>query len=121
MKASDVLDKAADIIIRDGWCQGEYYKSSMSMDDEVDALVKHAPCCQAGAIYRAIWGKAWAATHIVGIPEADRVTLDEASHYMKVHLRVDSPIAWNDAEGRTAGEVIAALRAAAELARRDGK
>lgn len=109
------LRAAADVLERDGWTQGRYH------DDD--------GChCALGAIAVAIRGssrpnpdrwKPWAenairlragaalVAHSVGIPP-------DAYH----HPRLDVSD-WNDEYGRTAAEVIAALRAAADAAEAD--
>ena len=96
------LRAAADVLERDGWTQGSY------TDD-------NGCYCAAGAVLKAM-----------------RYDLSEGGDYMRAVeafeavlrqvLRAGSSapegavIAWNDAAGRTAAEVIAALRAAADRA-----
>jgi hypothetical protein len=89
---ADVLRHAALLIEERGWCQG----------DAVDA---HGHLCAVGALSLAMYGD----------PEC--MIPSEISNALRRSFdsRYSVPI-WNDVEGRTAAEVIAALRAAAELA-----
>ena len=85
MNTSEVLNTAADLIEERGWHQGG------------DGFGPDGQLCVINALYtagRKDWHEAWERTkEHVGIQYA----LDE----------------WNDAEGRTAVEVVAVLRAAA--------
>ena len=137
MKPSEVLDGAANILLRDGWLQGAYYASPSlaggdRSEEEYERLRlvdleanRSAPCCQAGAISRAAYGYAWlvadAGPPTLGASEAR----SKADFYMSQHLKralgVNSPICWNDDSGRTVDEVVAALRGAAESARAAGE
>lgn len=90
MTESDVLEKAADLIERDGWCQGGDGRDGkcrcmmVAIADASDS----APPPRLSLWQRtrdAIWG----------------------------YLGVTSGAKWNDAPERTAAEVIAALRSAA--------
>ncbi len=89
------LDAAASYLESHGWQQG-------------NAGIHGGPRCVSGALCSATFtGSGFAPT--------------EASLALAIHLRVDRPLSlirWNDAPGRTAAEVIAALRAAAEEVRR---
>jgi hypothetical protein len=121
VKASEVLDSAANIILRDGWNQDSYFK----LGGDEDESNKSGPCCQAGAISRAAFGYAWVnhggVSYKFELHEARR----KADYYMArylLHTRGESsPICWNDDPERTAEEVVAALRGAAELAREAGE
>lgn len=131
MKPSEILDKAADIIVRDGWWQGAYYKEPSTdlpageiwrwADDEAR---RTAPCCQAGAISRAAFGVAWADT-LAQVDHVQGGAYSRADGYMRRYAHKTfgdtSPIAWNDEPERTAEEVVEALRGAAELAREAGE
>jgi len=129
MKPSEVLDKAADIIIRDGWMQGDFYLTTNGSGrywDEQEA--KSAPCCQFGAINRAVWGYAWAPSRVAeqwGGPNMWVAAKAEGyiNRYVQENLGLlgIGAVHWNDEDGRTAEEVVAALRAAAELARQEGE
>lgn len=128
MKPSEILDKAAEIIERDGWIQGKYYQTDRHNPKSDQAANEHGPCCQAGAISRAAYGTAWASY----AERADNREAQEASsradRYMRLYLVREgkavgehaSPIEWNDRPNRTADEVTAALRGAAEMARTNG-
>lgn len=82
MNAADVLDQAADILERDGWTQGEW------------GFTGQPHCIDGGLIAAAN-------------TDADYSGALEA---IAVHLRTTHLLAWNDADGRTADEVLAALR-----------
>jgi hypothetical protein len=95
---ADLLDGAADILERDGWCQGVY------ASDPVDG-----PCCALGAIRRAATGTAFPAWN----DDWDAIT-----HAGRALASMTGFVpTWNDTHGRQAAEVTAALRAAAEKAR----
>jgi hypothetical protein len=95
---ADLLDKAADIIERDGWCQGKY-----ASDPET------GPCCALGAIRRAATGTAF--------PACDD-DWDAITNAGRALARLTGFVpGWNDTQGRQAVEVTAALHAAAEKAR----
>jgi len=135
MKPSEVLDRAADIIIRDGWLQGHYYLEvdwEDCADDraELDRKAREsAPCCQAGAISRAAYGVAWRSAWRrldERVSEAQKFAAAKAEGYMQQYVREVlgsrvSSIAWNDAPDTTAEDVIDALRGAAGLARASGE
>lgn len=136
MKPSEVLDKAADIIERDGWIQGAYYRevdrgadlSTWNLDD--DDANRTAPCCQAGGVARAVCGWAWPGGHGGGkrrrTPEGS-VLIHKATGYMNRYVAAltgddaMTGVSYNDAPGRTAGEMTTALRAAAGQARAAGE
>lgn len=94
---NEALRKAADLIEANGWWQ--------SKSDSDCGNNQHI--CVAMAIDMAI--------------TADRasgkktVPFNDAKEQLERHLGVTDVIAWNDTPGRTKDEVIAALRAAAEL------
>lgn len=92
-----LLRDAADRIARDGWCQGKYADGrrrcllgaiGFSIVNEIPEENVHA-ACQVRAVLRAR-----------GVSVNGHVSI----------------AAWNDAPGRTADEVIALLREAAEAA-----
>jgi len=122
MKPSEILDAAANIVLRDGWHQGTYFAVEPEDPQDVqDEKNRTAPCCQAGAISRAAYGMAW-----VTYPRTTDIDLQrlgahaKAGHYMGQYIRRvhgATPIEWNDRPERTAGEVVAALRGAADDAR----
>ena len=94
--AAVVLRAAADLIERDGWCQGSRRVG--------------AARCLVGAVSET------ADRMFGGGPRACRA---ERAAYWAVESADPGVwevgvVAWNDAEGRTAGEVVGVLRAAAE-------
>src|SRR5688500_1996049 len=121
MKPSEVLDAAANIVIRDGWNQGTYYRTENPEWNEEEA--KSAPCCQAGAVNRAALGYAWGP--MGAIDQRGLEARDKADSYMREYVSSElgqgSPIAWNDCPTTTADDVIAALRGAAARAREAGE
>lgn len=111
------LRAAADVLERDGWVQGIYH-------DVIDGSVCH---CAEGAIALAIGQH----VHSDDVPGDDYTFLDmgwwartsktlwarrEAAEGALQVLTDGDVVHWNDAPGRTAAEVIAALRAAADRA-----
>lgn len=97
---ADVLNRAADLIERDGWCQRRY----RGQDGEhcvSDALIRAAGMGEPGDTGQ----------------QARVMTLYcEASDALRAKVRRKNLPRWNDAPGRTQAEVVAALRAAAERA-----
>ena len=97
---ADVLRHAARIIEERGWCQGYFGTSS-------------GPVCALGAVYAAGNGDP--------IPtyttQRQWEAIDALRDYLDV-LMIPDISHWNDMQGRTAAEVIAALRAAADEADR---
>lgn len=88
---ADVLNDAADHLCFGGWVQGQHYRGTAS--------------CAVGALDRATQGKSALAIR--------------ALETFRQYLGVRSVISWNDLPGRTADEVVNAMRhAAKEL--RDG-
>jgi hypothetical protein len=117
---ADTLRGAALYLERHGWTQGDYYDYS-DTDGTGSGLTPKA--CAHGAIAIAAYGSP------VEIPShanrAERPDFAVAAAIFDDYIRVvvapttDDPddlagIWWNDADGRTATEVIAALRAAAD-------
>lgn len=123
VKPSEALDKAVEIIERDGWNQGEYYRTPRPVEDyeentRLDEEAKRsAPCCQRGAIIRALTGT-WKT--ITEMSHADAETVLRAHGYCR-QLTGYHPIEWNDAPDRTKEEVVDMLKRAAELAREAGE
>jgi len=84
VNAADVLDKAADVIVERGWCQGQFRNSAGQV-------------CALAAVHTAARTTpfTWVADEALGI----------------IRKRVGMSVAyWNDAPERTADEVITALR-----------
>jgi hypothetical protein len=101
-KTAAVLDRAADIIERNGHCKGFYYDAS------VDLSPAECPVCPLGALALAM-----GATN----PKTDRAFGSPAEIALERYLDIVSVADWNDAPDRTPAEVIAALRGAAQAER----
>ncbi|MDQ6875418.1 MAG: hypothetical protein M3042_10220 [Actinomycetota bacterium] len=87
MTPADVLDSAADLLERDGWCQGVFRRAdgARCVADAID---------DAAAVGPDLWKLA-------------RVAVAE-------HLALKTPLTyWNDAPGQTAANVLATLRSVA--------
>ena len=95
---ANVLNGAADLIERDGWCQGRY-------------LGPNGEHCVTDALLQA----AGTQPGDSGAPGA-LVLYSDASLRLVAVVRDDRLSVWNDEFGRTQAEVVAALRAAAERA-----
>lgn len=129
VKPSEILESAAKVIERDGWHQGSYFKRSNEEDLFAPAAPgenESAPCCQAGAISRAVFGVAWAGPQRLVEPlqlGAVVTAMDYARQTVSgiTDGREGSPIAWNDEADRTKEDVVAMLRTAAEKAREAGE
>jgi hypothetical protein len=123
VKPSEALDKAVEVIERDGWIQGAYYREppvDLPHAEYVTAEAegrKSAPCCQRGAIVRAVTGT-WRSLSV--LPEVDRDTIRGAHGYCR-QVAGKHPIEWNDDPGRTKEEVVEMLKSAAGLARNNGE
>jgi hypothetical protein len=103
---ADILRRAACYLLTHGWRQGGLYAGS-----------SHTPAaCAIGAIGMAACGGRLAPTN----PRGARPTYRAAVTVLHTYLhrvtggQYRSIGAWNDAPGRTAAEVIAALHAAAD-------
>lgn len=104
MKVSETLNKAADLIQRDGWTQG----------DEGWFRKQGQPLCLEGAIQAAL-----------GIRPYDTDDDDELEAWfgpcpskqaVRDYLEHERALyRWNDQQGRTQEEVVAVLRAAAAI------
>lgn len=103
LTVADVLARAADLIEPEGaWTQGEFARDEWGMGLEDPLAPAACSWCAWGAII-----------HVVGEDEGGDVPA-----YGELSRTVGAPIpAFNDAEGRTQAEVVAALRAAAAKAR----
>ena len=137
MKPSEALEAAANIVLRDGWWQGAWFEYARPIaGEETGALTARddeanqaGPCCQDGAISRAVtgWACPGASADAAGLLDNStrfRVRA-RATHFMREHVRrvhgIDSPITWNDLASTTSDDVVAALRGAAEDAREAGE
>lgn len=117
MLTSEILDKAADVIERNGWTQGDWY----DVDARGDS--RECPVCALGAINVAGGslpdefpdGPRRAAALVL----ADRLGVleDALSYGLSNTVGRD----WNDVAGRTAEEVVAELRAAVASEREAGR
>ena len=96
MTPRDVLLAAADHIEAHGWVQGKWGH-------------KGEPCCAEGAIVAVLDGNG-------GIVFGELGPLSAAAKQMLRNALGKAIPAWNDAPGRTAAEVVAALREAARKA-----
>lgn len=132
MKASEVLDSAANILLRDGWNQGAFYVTP-KYDPEVEYSVNEAydnkaartaPCCQDGATARAAYGTSWpmdTCNYADDLVEARRKATAFMNAYVKGVHGFASAIEWNDLPTTTKEDVVAALRGAADNAREAGE
>ncbi len=96
MKPSTILDKAADLIMKKGWCQRELHKAGDGY-------------CIEGAV-REIDAN--------GFQKVIKF-IENATGEIGWYERI--PHVWNDVDGRTKRQVIAALRKAAKNARKVGQ
>jgi hypothetical protein len=109
---ADVLDKAADHLDAHGWFQGSMYDSKQ--------LVEGTPLgeCRTdilGALKAAVLGEPrWAGS------VDDLAVVDLALVALHQRLGMDA-VAWNDVDGRTVEEVIAAMRETAASLRPAGE
>jgi hypothetical protein len=103
MEMEEVLFKAADVLERDGWCQGAC----------VNSQGQH---CAVGAIMQVL-AEADAIRvrpfSVLTIVENHLMLEDHASQIRPGNAPSASVVCWNDQVGRTEGEVIETLRAAA--------
>lgn len=111
-ETADVLQGAADILRRNGWHQGDYFDR-----DQLDGGRGPDDCavCLHGAINLAAAGNPENDYHHNSV-KATNTLVD----WLWTSLDPDiyaSLSAWNDADGRTADEVIAALEGAAAAER----
>jgi hypothetical protein len=100
VNTSDVLNRAADIIQERGWVQG-------GAGWFVESLPADAPLCAQGALR--------AACHEATDDHREwyRLYFDVTKPIVAAHVGEPIVFSWNDKPGRTAGEVIEALRACA--------
>lgn len=104
---ADVLDRAADLIERNGWWQNFYY------DLGTDLPKRECAVCARGAINLAANGRTPDRLSDVG-----QNALSALERYLGISGDHPHSVAdWNDAPERTAKEVIAALRGAAAAER----
>lgn len=106
MSTADTLDEAADIIERNGWTQGDYHRPDGSKPP------RDWPVDTTGALNLALGADT---------PSHDIQPDSSAEVALMRYLGIEYVPGWNDAEGRTVEEVIAALRGAAAAEREAGK
>lgn len=94
---ADVLNGAADLIERDGWCQYFYQDPNGCR-------------CLAGAIDDA------AGLDVSHASRKDEESVTYQARCVVADVVGNNWTSWNDTPGRTQAEVVAALRAAAERA-----
>ncbi|WP_203935608.1 DUF6197 family protein [Planosporangium mesophilum] len=111
---AQTLRGAALYLERHGWIQGDYYRP--------DATGPFPPACAVGAIRMAAFGSR--------ITDDDCIAAEMRDHARAIDVLVDfldltdpppwdtygdpSPFTWNDVPGRTADEVTATMRGAAD-------
>lgn len=94
---ADVLNKAADLIERDGWCQ-KHFRGENGEHCLTDALMRAAGCFPGDSF------------------GTKAVSYGKAYDVLTRRVRRKNLVFWNDKPGRTKDEVVVALRAAAERA-----
>lgn len=111
-ETADILDEAANVIERNGWIQGDYVNQRQIEDGKGPG---DCACCARGAINTAAGGSPYNDYLLVAI---------EASNAVETWLTNSGAIGetlslveWNDKDGRTADDVITALRGAAQAER----
>lgn len=102
-----VLDEAANVIRRNGWHQGEYFRAEEGKKPE------NCPVDITGAINIALHTGHPAR----GEGRRNRLGTWEVAAIVNNHLDVVDVSEWNDEPDRTAEEVIAALESAARAER----
>ncbi|UDL15219.1 hypothetical protein SEA_PONS_59 [Gordonia phage Pons] len=127
----NIFDKAAEVLEKDGWCQGDlhrrdvlhYYDQETDQVTEQQVTTRH---CALGALDVVVAGPQATTMYgnITAIPEVrdarDRVA-EHLTKYLEEHFLppvtkhtnndlLSAVPVWNDAEGRTAQEVIDFLR-----------
>jgi hypothetical protein len=120
MTVKQVLTGAAKRLQEKGWTQGCYGKMAeeFASTDGFAAVPAGSPCGAGGNLV----GIPVAETDVIGAlrqqagwraSDAANAIVDEAKALLRRHLAVDNLATWNDEEGRTKEQVIAALKAAA--------
>jgi hypothetical protein len=113
-RAGRLLAAAAERLARHGWRQGDYWPDS----HEFAPYVEGDPCCALGAL--GVADHMTTSTHLnaalhsrAALAVAVDTLLAEINQGRAGHEHVTDVAAWNDDPARTAGEVIAVMRAAA--------
>ena len=107
-----ILDEAAYIIESNGWIQGDYINQRQIDDGQGP---EDCAACARGAINMAAGGPP-DNDYLRGAQEASNA-VEEWLVYSGSLGEALSLVEWNDADGRTAADVIAALRGAAQAER----
>lgn len=118
MTAKQVLTGAAKRLQEKGWTQGCYALTAETRDFEGKKLPAGMPCGAGGDLI----DTPVAETDVIGAMRqmagrfgvrADHDVVDMAKALLRNHLGVENLATWNDEDGRTKEQVIAALKAAA--------
>lgn len=102
--ATEVLNRAREIIERDGWSQGDYKAKTTDDGDEA------TPVCALGAINRAVSGRA----DIFAGPGVKPGVYTEVMHRLGSAIDRENVAYWNDDPHRTVEDVVLAFKRAAE-------
>lgn len=106
---ADILDRAAAHIDRVGWTQGDWYEETPGLQP------KDCSVCADGALAVAAYGDPFGAG---GHRKPDQFALHSAAVTALIRYIGEGLIDWNDSEDRTKGEVVGAMRAAADEQRK---
>lgn len=134
MKTSEILDKAADVIERNGWTKGKWY-TPLEVSPEELSTENECAVCAAAAINIALDylpdyqhdddfmdEDAEKAFTVLAARVDHEVRLDvETGHPLFAHHLLDAVTSWNDRHDRTAEQVVAELRAAAASEKAAGR
>ncbi len=105
---SEILSRAVELLLRDGWSQGSYYH-------------QHGQTCMVGALHKACYGGP------LGVPTYNQeLSKKWAYRYLEDAIDPGNPDTvdvegWNDAPERRLNEVIEVLRQAWILAKEKGE
>jgi hypothetical protein len=140
MRPSEILDKAADIVERNGWTKGEWYRPVEMGPDESgadggDVPENECPVCAGAAINLALKylpdyqhdddfmdeNAEMAFTALAARVDHEVRQDVETGRPLLAHHLLDAVTSWNDRHDRTADEVVAELRAAAASEREAGR
>jgi hypothetical protein len=115
MTTNQILKGAADRLRAKGWCQGHYAELAETFDGAavgMQMVPAGSPCGAAGNLAHT----PVAATDVIGALRqvgGNDPNVDVAKAKLRKRLKVDNLADWNDEEGRTVEQVIAALERAA--------
>lgn len=106
MTPKDILNKAADWLEENAWCQNSLCRrGGISFNRIVPDAER---CCLNGAIYMA------SGLDLGRTKKNQIAAISQAFDLVEKSLGTRNPARWNDTKGRTKQEVIAALRKAAK-------